>query len=165
MRMEPHPPYICKSALEARHWGATYALYRVRLLLSLYSIFESVKPIPSFYQFCNGIQLNRILPSGPRDYWVELAAEHKKAPSHQSWMYDADPFAARKSVADRQEKAAKRKEIQESGEAPASQSQSNLFGDSPEVKLSSELRELVENAIKTVFIFNDRRCIHHLCLY
>lgn len=23
VRMEPHPPYICKSALEARHWGAT----------------------------------------------------------------------------------------------------------------------------------------------
>ena len=32
VRMEPRPPYICKSALEARHWGATYALYRVRLL-------------------------------------------------------------------------------------------------------------------------------------
>jgi|SRR5712675_2423579 len=32
VRMEPHPPYICKSALEARHWGATYALYRVRLI-------------------------------------------------------------------------------------------------------------------------------------
>lgn len=32
VRMEPHPPYVCKSSLEARHWGATYALYRVRLL-------------------------------------------------------------------------------------------------------------------------------------
>jgi len=25
----PHEPYICPTALEARHWGATYALYRV----------------------------------------------------------------------------------------------------------------------------------------
>jgi ATP-dependent RNA helicase DHX57 len=164
VRMEPHPPYICKSALEARHWGATYALYRVRLLLSLYSIFEPMKPIVSFYQFCNGIQLNRVLPPGPRDYWVELAAEHKNTPSHQSWMYDADPFAARKSVADRQEKAAKKKEAQETAEAPSSQPKSNLFDDSPEVKLSSELRGLVENAIKTVFIFNGGYCIHHLCL-
>lgn len=167
MRMEPHPPYICKSALEARHWGATYALYRVRLLLSLYSTFELVKPIASFYQFCNGIQLNRVLPPGPRDYWVELAAEQKKAPSHQSWMYDADPFAARKSVADRQEKAVKKKEAQETTKAPASdhESRSNLFNDSPEVKLSSELRGLVENAIKMVFIFNGRHRIHHLHLY
>src|SRR5882762_1422587 len=45
VRMEPHPPYVCKSTMEARHWGATYALYRVRLLLSLYSIFEPVKPM------------------------------------------------------------------------------------------------------------------------
>ncbi|KAH9964169.1 P-loop containing nucleoside triphosphate hydrolase protein [Russula dissimulans] len=126
VRMEPHPPYICKSALEARHWGATYALYR----------------------FCNGIQLNRVLPPGPRDYWAELAAEHRKVPSHQSWMYDADPFAARKSVAERQEKAAKKKEAQQSATAPASESKPDPFDDSPEVKLSSELRELVENAIK-----------------
>jgi ATP-dependent RNA helicase DHX57 len=69
-------------------------------------------------------------------------------------MYDADPFAARKSVADRQEKAAKKKETQETAKTPASESKSNLFKDSPEVKLSSELRGLVENAIKMVFIFN-----------
>jgi ATP-dependent RNA helicase DHX57 len=124
-----------------------------------------VKPIASFYQFCNGIQLNLVLPPGPRDYWVELAAEHKKAPSHQSWMYEADPFAARKSVADRQEKAAKKKEAQETAETPASQSKSKLFDDPPEVKLSSELRGLVENAIKMVFIFNGRYCIHHLRMY
>ena len=30
VRMEPHPPYLRPTALEARHWGATYALYRVR---------------------------------------------------------------------------------------------------------------------------------------
>ncbi|KAH9996047.1 P-loop containing nucleoside triphosphate hydrolase protein [Russula vinacea] len=127
VRMEPHPPYTCKSALEARHWGATYALYRVLL-----------QRHPT----------NRVLPPGPRDYWAELAAEHKKAPSHQSWMYDADPFAARKSVADRQEKAAKKKEAQETAEVPAPGSKPDVFDDSPEVKLSSELRSQVENAIK-----------------
>jgi hypothetical protein len=30
--MTPHPPYLCPTALEARHWGATYALYRVRII-------------------------------------------------------------------------------------------------------------------------------------
>lgn len=29
--MEPHPLYLRPTALEARHWGATYALYRVRV--------------------------------------------------------------------------------------------------------------------------------------
>ncbi|KAF7337469.1 Dead deah box [Mycena sanguinolenta] len=29
VRMEPHPAYISPSAIEARHWGATYALYRL----------------------------------------------------------------------------------------------------------------------------------------
>lgn len=36
VRLEPHPPYICPTAPEARHWGATYALYRVRLSLEVY---------------------------------------------------------------------------------------------------------------------------------
>lgn len=26
VRLEPHPPYIRPTAIEARHWGATYAL-------------------------------------------------------------------------------------------------------------------------------------------
>jgi hypothetical protein len=122
-------------------------------------------PIATFYQFCNGIQLNRVLPPGPREYWAELAAEHKNAPSHQSWMYDADPFAARKSVADRQEKAAKKKEVQETAEAPAPELKLNPFDVSPEVKLSSELRGLVENAIKMVFSFSHLSCTHRLRLY
>jgi len=29
VRLEPHPPFLMPTALEARHWGATYALYRV----------------------------------------------------------------------------------------------------------------------------------------
>jgi hypothetical protein len=31
VRLEAEPPYYLPSAAEARHWGATYALYRVRL--------------------------------------------------------------------------------------------------------------------------------------
>jgi hypothetical protein len=123
-----------------------------------------MKPNAFFHQFCNGIQLNLVLPPGPRDYWASLAAEHKKAPSHQSWMYDADPFAARKSVADRQEKAAKKKEAQETADAPASKSKIDVFGDSPEVKLSGELRSLVENAIKMVIIFSSPSYTRHLRL-
>jgi len=79
-------------------------------------------------------------------------------------MYDPDPFAARKSVADRQEKAAKKKEAQQTAMAPASGSKSNPFNDSPEVKLSTELRELVENAIKKVVPFSRLTGSCHLRL-
>ncbi|TBU62530.1 P-loop containing nucleoside triphosphate hydrolase protein [Dichomitus squalens] len=127
VRLEPHPPFAMPSALEARHWGATYALYR----------------------FCNGIQLDRVLPPGPREYWKQLAAEHKAAPAHQSWMYEADPFAARKAVNERQEKAAQKKDEfsrPEGSSKPAPQSSD--FANAPEAKMASSLRDFVEDAVK-----------------
>lgn len=80
-------------------------------------------------------------------------------------MYDTDPFAARKSVAERQERAAKKQEARQSANAPAPKSEANLFDGSPEVKLSSELRGLVENAIKMVIIFSHVFCICRSHLY
>ena len=80
-------------------------------------------------------------------------------------MYDADPFAARKSVAERQERAAKKRETQQSATAPAPRSEPNIFDNSPEVKLSSELRGLVENAIKMVIVFCHFTCIYRSHLY
>lgn len=107
----------------------------------------------SFYQFCNNFQFNHVLPLGPREYWAELAVEHKNAPSHQDWMYESDPFAARKSVEERQEKATKKREnIEQAVTRPVPRTEPDPFDDSPEVKLSAELRELLENAIKTVLI-------------
>ncbi|KAI0368891.1 P-loop containing nucleoside triphosphate hydrolase protein [Pilatotrama ljubarskyi] len=127
VRLEPHPPFVMPSALEARHWGATYALYR----------------------FCNGIQLNRVLPPGPRDYWNQLAAEHKNAPEHQKWMYEADPFAARRSVGERQEKAAKKKEDAVRGEGSSKPSHSSSeYANAPEAKMATSLRDFVEDAVK-----------------
>ncbi|KAH8094722.1 P-loop containing nucleoside triphosphate hydrolase protein [Cristinia sonorae] len=132
VRLEPHPPYITPTALEARHWGATYALYR----------------------FCNGIQLNRVLPSGPREYWNELAAEHKNAPEHQKWMYEADPFLAKKMVEERQARIAHRREESSQpergkpGNPTAHGSALSEFSNAPEVKMASSLRDLIEETIK-----------------
>ncbi|KAF8445690.1 P-loop containing nucleoside triphosphate hydrolase protein [Boletus edulis BED1] len=128
VRFEPHPPYTRPTALEARHWGATYALYR----------------------FCNGMQLNRVLPPGPREYWSELAAQHKTVPEHQRWMYDADPFAARKEVEERQAKAAQKKDQKVTGfrENTLKSSNSPEFTQVPEVRMSSTLRDLVEDTVK-----------------
>ncbi|KAL1951731.1 hypothetical protein VTO73DRAFT_880 [Trametes versicolor] len=127
VRLEPHPPFVMPSALEARHWGATYALYR----------------------FCNGIQLNRVLPPGPREYWNQLAVEHHAAPEHQNWMYEADPFAARKVVGDRQEKAAKKKEDGGRGQGSADRGPgASDYASAPEAKMATTLRDFVEDAVK-----------------
>ena len=104
-------------------------------------------------QFCNGIQLNRVLPPGPRDYWNQLAAEHKQAPDHQKWMYDADPFAARKAVTERQEQAARRKEEPSDGKGKTSTS--TEFVSAPEAKMASSLRDLVEESISRILSEND----------
>lgn len=101
-------------------------------------------------QFCNGIQLNRVLPPGPREYWNELAAEHKQAPEHQKWMYEADPFTARKAVEDRQETAARRRDAPSSSSGTAVATTSPEFARAPEVKMASSVRENVEDSIKKV---------------
>ncbi|KAI0673812.1 P-loop containing nucleoside triphosphate hydrolase protein [Trametes maxima] len=144
VRLEPHPPYVMPSALEARHWGATYALYRI----------------------CNGIQLNRVLPPGPREYWNELAAEHKGAPEHQKWMYDADPFAARKLVQDRQEKASKKKEEVTRGEGSARPGRvSSEYANAPEAKMATSLRDFVEDAVKKgIAMFPEAADSEPMCL-
>ncbi|KAJ3807294.1 P-loop containing nucleoside triphosphate hydrolase protein [Lentinula aff. lateritia] len=132
VRFEPHPPYFRPSPLEARHWGATYALYR----------------------FSNSLQLNRVLPRGPSDYWNELAAEHKQAPEHMDWMYNADPFAARKQVDERQARAAEKRaqtvSSAESGEnsRKGAVSGSGEFSQAPEVRMALALRDQVEEAVK-----------------
>ncbi|EKM84037.1 hypothetical protein AGABI1DRAFT_51702 [Agaricus bisporus var. burnettii JB137-S8] len=129
VRLSPHPPYYRPSIMEARQWGATYALYR----------------------FENGFPINRVLPPGPRDYWNELATEHKSAPEHLQWMYAADPFAALQMVRNRQEKVAQSKEA---GSRPSGSKQStisSMHSDTPEVKMAALLRVKVEKAIKEGF--------------
>ncbi|KAG6830898.1 hypothetical protein H0H92_014049 [Tricholoma furcatifolium] len=127
IRFEPDQPHLSPTALEARHWGATYALYR----------------------FCNGMQLHLVLPPGPRDYWNELAVERKNAPSHLQWKYAADPFAAREEA--EKAKAAKREKAaaKEAGSSrPSGGQASGEFAQAPEVKMATGLREQVEEAIK-----------------
>ncbi|KAJ6504362.1 P-loop containing nucleoside triphosphate hydrolase protein [Mycena vulgaris] len=126
VRMEPHPPYISESAIESRHWGATYALYR----------------------FCNNIQLNRILPPGPKKYWEELAVEHKNSPEHQKWMYDADPFVARKEVDQRQAQVISKRRDRHQPSSSRGIEASGEFAQAPEVRMAGSLRDLAEDAIK-----------------
>ncbi|KAJ7878638.1 P-loop containing nucleoside triphosphate hydrolase protein [Mycena leptocephala] len=124
VRMEPHPPYVSPSAIESRHWGATYALYRLKM----------------------------VLPPGPRQYWDVLATEHNNAPEHQKWMYSADPFAARKEVDQRQAQTISKRRDEatpRSGESvEATLRVSKEFAEAPEVRMAGTLRDLAEDAIK-----------------
>lgn len=70
-------------------------------------------------------------------------------------MYDADPFAARKAVDERQAKAAQKAATQnERAESSTQAGQtSSEFANAPEAKMASGLRELVEDAVKKVRIY------------
>ena len=105
-------------------------------------------------KFSNGLQLNRVLPQGPREYWNELLQEQKNVVEHQKWMYDADPFAARDEVAARQakssEKRVQREEGPSSSNAHRAPTTSGEFSQAPEAKMASGLRDLVEDVVKKV---------------
>lgn len=138
---EPKEPGLrleCQSSLEAKHWGATYALFRI----------------------FNHLSLNLALPPGPREYWVKMEAYKKAAPSHQDWMWESDPFeAAAKREA---EKAKKEQEKQAAAEAAqrgdveivngklngAGKPLSKAWQEAKEVRLASKLREKVEATIR-----------------
>jgi ATP-dependent RNA helicase DHX57 len=64
------------------------------------------------------------------------------------WMYDADPFAARRAVDERQAKAARNR--QQGNSKTSTMLGSKEFAYSPEVRMSTELRDLVEDVVKKV---------------
>lgn len=96
------------------------------------------------------MRLDRVLPPGPREYWIELEEEHKKAPAHQEWMYEADPFAARKAVEERQAIAKKKDTKSQAPDSRGVVKTSPEFANAPEAKMASGLRDLVEDCIKQV---------------
>lgn len=138
---EPKEPGLrleCQSSLEAKHWGATYALFRI----------------------FNHLSLNLALPPGPREYWVKMETYKKAAPSHQDWMWESDPFeAAAKREA---EKAKKEQERQAPADAAsrgevgivngklngAGKPLSKAWQEAKEVRLASKLRERIEATIR-----------------
>ena len=63
-------------------------------------------------------------------------------------MYEADPFAARKAVDERQEKAVQKREQASTGAEVSSTSLEYL--NAPEVKMSASVREAVEESIRKV---------------
>jgi ATP-dependent RNA helicase DHX57 len=94
-----------------------------------------------------------VLPPGPREYWNQLAQEHQTVPEHQQWMYDSDPFRARKMVDERQAKVAKAQAEEDARARKRDKPVKNEFTDAPEVRMAISLREKTEEAIKLVRIY------------
>ena len=98
-------------------------------------------------QFCNCIQLNRILPPGPRGYWNELVDQHKAISDDKKWMYDADPFEAKNNL---QKSMTPTRSFAEPSRSSERQFGHSPKSDYPEVLMATSLRDLVEDAIKQV---------------
>ncbi|OCF36386.1 ATP-dependent RNA helicase A [Kwoniella heveanensis BCC8398] len=146
VRLQPHPPLEIATAAEAKHYAATYALFR----------------------FCSHLPMAMTLPPSIRPYWSTLTAEKAASPPHRAWEYNPDPFAAKKEVEDRQtkkkDKDAAAKEAEEDGfgasgsggksarGTPAKEANKGGGGHewerAPEVKMASSLREMVEGTVR-----------------
>jgi len=132
VRMEPRPPLNRINAEEAKHWAATYALFR----------------------FCNNMPLHRVLPPGPKTYWATLEQEKKTAPAHRDWEFDTDPFQAAAEVKKRQQvREQKNERSSNTVEGGGSQNDEKkplpkYWSLAPEVKMDLALRDRIEQIIK-----------------
>ena len=132
------------SALEARHFAATYALFRV----------ASMKNI------------HMTLPPTYRDLWKGPFQELKKEDikENRGWKYDADPFAADAKRKEIHVAMEKRKVDQEKRQAEKDTSSNALpvmkgedarkWARAPQVELGDNLRSELEAAIRNHTIWN-----------
>ena len=95
------------TAVEARHFAATYALFRV----------------------CSMKNIHMMLPPVYRDLWKkefqELKSEDVK--DGRSWMYEADPFATKQEREEVQALMAKKKDAREKQEAKEAENPANIL--------------------------------------
>lgn len=134
------------TVLEARHFAATYALFRV----------------------CNMRNLHTMLPPNYRKLWKEDFAELKATAVKEGkgWLYEADPFQAKhehdKAVAEREKKKAEReKQAQASQEnvglglgAHGAKPQGKSWARAPKIDLGAKMRRALEELLQQHTIWN-----------
>lgn len=116
---------VLDSKEKAKHWGATYALFRL----------------------CSNLSLDSILPTGPREYWRTLASHKGKAPEHLNWLWQADPFEASQKM--QIEKEAKRiarekKEMQ----AENGPRLPKAWLEAREIRMAKGMRDMIEETVR-----------------
>jgi ATP-dependent RNA helicase DHX57 len=134
---------VQETAVEARHFAATYALYRV----------------------ANAKNLHMMMPPNYRDLWKGEFSEMRKDATKEGmgWLYAADPFQARKEWDD--ERAAKDKKRQErEKQMEAEKKDTNTPGvnknpgkgwtRAPKVEMGKKMRRDVEALVRQAALWN-----------
>ncbi|KAL8946209.1 MAG: hypothetical protein Q9222_007366 [Ikaeria aurantiellina] len=140
------------SAVEARHFAATYALFRV----------------------CNMRNIHMMLPPTYRDLWKNEFERSKKedVAAGRAWLYAADPFVAQSEQDEAHRRAAqkraeneKRREQEKSqpsainlhaGKDQAESSSNNVKGwkHAPKLDLGKQIRSHIETLVRRYAIWN-----------
>lgn len=133
------------SALEARHFAATYALFRVS----------------------NMKNLSMALPPKYRDLWKELSSVKKEDEKEgKAWLYDADPFAAEQKRHEIHRAMEKRKAEQEKKQEALAKNptlalqqvpRSKDWERAPKIEMGSKIRTEVETLIRDRGVWNPYR--------
>ncbi|OGM41547.1 hypothetical protein ABOM_010380 [Aspergillus bombycis] len=150
--MKPPPSHkhlaAQSTALEARHFAAAYALYRV----------------------CNMRNIHMMLPPTYKKLWKEDFADIKTADTKEGkgWMYEADPFLAKQeresAAADLEKKRKEREKNQAKAKDQAAvelglgSSGDNrgkrIWSNAPKVDLGSKVRREIESLLQEHAIWN-----------
>ncbi|KAI9695708.1 MAG: hypothetical protein M1836_006074 [Candelina mexicana] len=142
------------SALEARHFAATYSLFRV----------------------CSMKNIHMMLPPKYRDLWKGDFEDLKKddVTNGRGWMYEADPFTAQKEREEAKASMAKKREEREKQQAKDSSQPAGLVGRPgisgtgshnimrgwnrvPKIEMGKRTRIRVENILTENAIWNPHR--------
>ncbi|PNS19384.1 hypothetical protein CAC42_2561 [Sphaceloma murrayae] len=131
-----------ETAVEARHFAAAWALYRIS----------------------SGKNLSMALPPQYRDLWRGEFAEIKKeeVEAGRGWMFEADPFGARarheeekrlreKERADREERREKERKEKEEGRGLGG---GKGWGRAPKVDMGKKMRREVEALVRSGTVWN-----------
>lgn len=153
------PPSLAKIALqptavEARHFAATYALFRV----------------------CNMRNIHMALPPMYRNLWKQEFQDSKSedVKAGRSWMYEADPFAAKLEREEAQALQAKKREEQEKKKTKEAETANPWAGNSqnntstasrniargwnkvPKLDLGKRTRASIEELIRVHIVWNPQ---------
>ncbi|KAL8968479.1 MAG: hypothetical protein Q9183_002441 [Haloplaca sp. 2 TL-2023] len=140
------------SAVEARHFAATYALFRV----------------------CNMRNIHMMLPPNYRDLWKNEFESSKKddVQAGRKWMYEADPFLAKQKQDEANALKAKKRADQEKSRSQASSqpvniglasyqsgshpnhSASKAWARAPKIELGKQTRSHIERIVQRKTVWN-----------
>lgn len=134
------------TALEARHFAATYALFRV----------------------CNMRNMTLMLPPDYRQLWKEDFPRMKSeaVQDGKAWMYEADPFLAKQqreaAAAEMEKKRAERQKLQDKAKEDGSlvagdsadKKPGKMWAQAPKVEMGTKVRRDIEEVLRRKAVWN-----------